>query len=61
MDDPQIKIHKKEECVEMIEDNKMSLESYYLGHQDAKLSTKQRQDLIFYLKKQIEETKLKMP
>lgn len=44
-----------------IEDNKMSLESYYLGHQDAKLSTKQRQDLIFYLKKQIEETKLKMP
>lgn len=54
-------IHKMEECVEMLEKHEMPLESYYLGHQDAKLTDKQRADLMTYFKRQIEETKLKMP
>jgi len=37
----------------------MPLESYYVGHQDAKLTDRQRADLIKYFKREIEETKIK--
>ncbi|OCK49774.1 cytochrome C [Chryseobacterium sp. CBo1] len=58
--EPKRQIRKMEECVEMLEKHEMPLESYYLGHQDAKLTDAQRQDLIKYFKKEIEETKFKM-
>jgi len=58
--EPKRQVHKMEECVEMLEKHEMPLESYYLGHQDAKLTDAQRQDLIKYFKKEIEETKFKM-
>lgn len=58
--EPKRQIHKMEECVEMLEKHEMPLESYYLGHQNAKLTDVQRQDLIKYFKKEIEETKFKM-
>lgn len=58
--EPQRQIHKMEECVEMLEKHEMPLESYYLGHQDAKLTDAQRQKMINYFKREIEETKFKM-
>lgn len=58
--EPKRQIRKMEECVEMLEKHEMPLESYYLGHQDAKLTDAQRKDLIKYFKKEIEETKFKM-
>jgi hypothetical protein len=58
--EPQRQIHKMEECVEMLEKHEMPLESYYLGHQDAKLTDAQRQEMINYFKREIEETKFKM-
>lgn len=57
--EPKRQIHKMEECVEMLEKHEMPLESYYLGHQDAKLTDAQRQELIKYFKTEIEETKFK--
>lgn len=60
MYEPKRQIHKMEECIEMIEKKEMPLESYYLGHQDAKLTDEQRQMLIKYFKTQIDDTKIKM-
>ena len=57
--EPKRQIHKMEECIEMIEKKEMPLESYYIGHQDAKLTDQQRQMLIKYFKAQIEDTKIK--
>ncbi|MBW3522585.1 MULTISPECIES: heme-binding domain-containing protein [unclassified Chryseobacterium] len=57
--EPKRQIHKMEECVEMLEKHEMPLESYYLGHQDAKLTDAQRKDLITYFKREIRETKFK--
>lgn len=56
MYEPKKQIHKLEECIEMVEKEKMPLDSYYLGHQDAKLTTEQRQELTKYFKKAKEET-----
>lgn len=61
MYDTKRQIHKMEECVEMIEKRKMPLESYYIGHQDAKLTDEQRVELVNYFKREIKETKMKMP
>ncbi|WP_312343859.1 heme-binding domain-containing protein [Chryseobacterium binzhouense] len=58
--EPKRQIHKMEECVEMLEKHEMPLESYYLGHQDAKITDAERQKLIQYFKREIEETKIKM-
>lgn len=58
--EPERQIHKMEECVEMLEKGEMPLESYFVGHQDAKLTDVQRKELIQYFKKEIEETKIKM-
>lgn len=52
--------HKLEECIEMIEKKEMPLDSYFLGHQDAKLTDGQRKILIDYFKREREETKRKM-
>lgn len=57
--EPKRQIHKMEECIEMIEKKEMPLESYFVGHQDAKLTDAQRQQIIKYFKQQIEETKMK--
>ena len=52
-------IHKMEESVEMIEKKEMPLESYYIGHQDAKLSDADRKKLVDYFKLQIKDTQIK--
>ncbi|CAH0279977.1 heme-binding domain-containing protein [Chryseobacterium sp. WG14] len=49
-------LHKIEECLEMIEKKEMPLESYYLGHQNAKLTDEQRTALSQYFKKVKEDT-----
>ena len=58
--EPKRQIHKLEECIEMTEKKEMPLESYYLGHQDAKLSDEQRADLIQYFKRVKEDTERKI-
>lgn len=60
MYEPKRQIKKMEECVEMIEKHEMPLESYYIGHQDAKITEVQRQDLIKYFKRSIDDTEIKM-
>lgn len=57
--EPKRQIHKMEECIEMLEKHEMPLESYYLGHQDAKLTDAQRKELVEFFKKEIELTKFK--
>ncbi|WP_312902556.1 heme-binding domain-containing protein [Chryseobacterium taichungense] len=52
--------HKLQECIEMIEKKEMPLESYFIGHQDAKLSDEQRKILIDYFKREKTETERKM-
>lgn len=52
--------HKLQECIEMIEKKEMPLESYFIGHQDAKLSDGQRKILIDYFKREKTETERKM-
>lgn len=58
--EPKRQAHKLEECIEMIEKKEMPLESYYIGHQDAKLTDQQRLELVTYLKKVKEDTERKM-
>jgi hypothetical protein len=58
--EPKRQAHKLEECIEMIQKKEMPLESYYIGHQDAKLTDQQRQELINYFKKVKEDTERKM-
>lgn len=60
MYEPKRQIKKMEECVELIEKHEMPLESYYIGHQDAKITDIQRQELIKYFKRAIEDTQIKM-
>lgn len=60
MYEPKRQIKKMEECVELIEKQEMPLESYYIGHQDAKITDLQRQELIKYFKRAIEDTQIKM-
>ncbi|MCS3531512.1 heme-binding domain-containing protein [Chryseobacterium sp. JUb7] len=58
--EPKRQAHKLEECIEMVEKKEMPLESYYIGHQDAKLTDEQRKLLIDYFKKEKSETERKM-
>ncbi|MFP3599405.1 heme-binding domain-containing protein [Chryseobacterium sp. SIMBA_029] len=58
--EPKRQAHKLEECIEMIEKKEMPLESYYIGHQDAKLTDQQRLELVTYFKKVKEDTERKM-
>ncbi|WP_316931224.1 heme-binding domain-containing protein [Chryseobacterium sp. P1-3] len=54
--EPQRQLKKLEECIEMIEKKEMPLESYYIGHQNAKLTDEQRADLVKYFNKIKEDT-----
>ncbi|GAA4150720.1 heme-binding domain-containing protein [Chryseobacterium ginsenosidimutans] len=58
--EPKQQAHKLEECIEMVEKKEMPLESYFVGHQDAKLTDEQRKILIDYFKKEKAETERKM-
>jgi len=58
--EPKRQAHKLQECIEMIEKKEMPLESYYIGHQDAKLTDEQRQILVKYFKKVKEDTERSM-
>jgi len=58
--EPKRQAHKLEECIEMIQKKEMPLESYYIGHQDAKLTDQQRLELVAYFKKVKEDTERKM-
>jgi len=56
--DAKRQIHKLDEAAEYVEQKKMPLESYTLGHSDAKLSDAQRKQLVNYfrmIQKQIQE------
>lgn len=58
--EPKRQLHKLEECIEMVEKKEMPLESYFVGHQDAKLTDEQRKLLIDYFKREKAETERKM-
>lgn len=60
MYEPERQAHKLQECIEMVKKEEMPLESYILGHQDAKLTSEQRGELIKYFKKVKEETERSM-
>ncbi len=49
--EPKRQAHKLEEAAEYVEQKKMPLESYTLGHPDAKLSDGQIKQLVDYLRK----------
>ena len=56
--EPKRQAQKLEEAAEYIEQKKMPLESYTLGHSDAKLSDEQRKQLVNYFRmvqKQIQQ------
>lgn len=48
--DPKRQSHKLEEAAEYVEQKEMPLESYSLGHSDAKLSDQQRRQLADYFR-----------
>jgi hypothetical protein len=58
--EPKIQAQKLQECIEMVEKKEMPLESYFLGHQDAKLTDQQRKLLTDYFKREKKETERKM-
>ncbi len=58
--EPKIQAHKLQECIEMVERKEMPLESYFIGHQDAKLTDEQRKVLVNYFKREKKETERKM-
>ena len=56
--EPKRQAQKLEEAAEYVEQKKMPLESYTLGHSDAKLSDEQRRQLVNYFRmvqKQIQQ------
>lgn len=59
--DTKRQLHKLEESIEMIKTDEMPLESYVLGHPEAKLSAEQKQLLIDYFKKTQEDIKFNNP
>ncbi len=44
--------HKLEECIEMLEEHEMPLDSYTWMHAEAKITTEQRQALVNWVKQQ---------
>jgi len=58
--EPKTQAHKLQECIEMVEKKEMPLESYFIGHQDAKLTDAQRKILTDYFKREKQETERKM-
>ncbi|GEN77122.1 heme-binding domain-containing protein [Chryseobacterium hagamense] len=58
--EPKRQAHKLQECIEMVEKKEMPLPSYFIGHQDAKLTDEQRKILTDYFKREKQETERKM-
>ncbi|WP_294321338.1 heme-binding domain-containing protein [uncultured Chryseobacterium sp.] len=58
--EPKTQAHKLQECIETVEKKEMPLESYFIGHQDAKLTDVQRKLLTDYFKREKQETERKM-
>ncbi|MBB4806305.1 hypothetical protein HNP38_001577 [Chryseobacterium defluvii] len=58
--EPKRQAHKLQECIEMIKKDEMPLESYIVGHSDARLTPEQKQELIKYFKKIKEDTERAM-
>ncbi len=56
--DTKRQLHKLEEAIEMIENDEMPLDSYLLGHPEAKLSAEEKKQLISYLQLVRQDTKL---
>lgn len=56
--EPKRQAHKLYEVVEMIENDEMPLQSYVLGHSEAKLSAEEKQMLIDYFKKIEQDTRI---
>jgi heme-binding protein len=60
------KKHKLEECIELVEENEMPLESYLITHGDAKLTDTQKTELLNWLhaefkgKKKIDKAELSL-
>ena len=56
--EPKRQAHKISESVEMIETEKMPLESYLLGHHEAKMTQNEKKQIVDYLKKIEADTRL---
>ena len=56
--EPKRQAHKMEEAAEMVENGEMPLESYILGHSEAKLTDSQKAEMINYFKKIQSETQV---
>ncbi len=56
--EPKRQAHKLDEAAEMIEKGEMPLESYLLGHPEAKLTDAQKSELIAYFKKIAGDTRI---
>ncbi|QIG89220.1 heme-binding domain-containing protein [Chryseobacterium sp. POL2] len=55
--EPKRQLHKLDENIEMLEKDEMPLESYILGHPDAKLTTESKKLLIEYFRQIQRDTK----
>lgn len=55
--EPDRQAHKMEEAAEYVEKGEMPLESYVVGHPEAKLTDEQRASLVHYFKKIEAETR----
>lgn len=56
--EPKRQAHKLDECVEMLENGEMPLDSYVIGHPEAKFSEAQKQELIKYFKFLANDTRI---
>jgi len=56
--DTKRQLHKLEEAIEMVESDGMPLDSYLLGHPEAKLSAEEKKQLTSYLQLVRQDTKL---
>lgn len=59
--EPKRQLHKIDEMVELVEKDEMPLESYILGHQDAKMTKEKKKILIDYLRQIQQEIKVANP
>ncbi|WP_300672894.1 heme-binding domain-containing protein [Soonwooa sp.] len=54
--EPKSQVHKLDECIEMVEKDNMPLESYILGHSDAKLTPEAKKLLLDYFRQVKQDT-----
>ncbi|MDQ1097396.1 MULTISPECIES: heme-binding domain-containing protein [Chryseobacterium] len=55
-----VQAHKLQECIEVVTNKEMPLESYIVGHQEAKLTDEQRNRLAAYFRKMKDDTERKI-